>query len=352
MNKIAKLFFLILFLGSLNAYAQWNLSGTNPGEIYYNGGNIGIGTSNPEATLHIKGQLKFPTAGATMGSSAGIIGYASDFLYDDAYLNTYGFGFHGYDDGNGTHGINAYVSAYYGIDFFTGKVSRLRINRNGKVGIGTNDPQQALHVKGRMYLEGTEAYPDGKNKTYFHWKGHSLIMGTEVDKYAHNRIEIKPGGSTSGPLYSYFELFSSPAPNTHELKMRLSSEGVSFINSGKVGIGTSTPDQLLTVKGKIHSEEVIVDLNVPGPDYVFEPDYNLPSLDSIETYIKANKHLPEVPSAKEMEANGISLSEMNMVLLKKVEELTLHLIEQNKMMVEQQKEINSLKESIEALNQK
>jgi hypothetical protein len=98
--------------------------------------------------------------------------------------------------------------------------------------------------------------------------------------------------------------------------------------NGNVGIGTTNPTQKLTVKGTVYSTEVKVDLSAGAPDYVFEPTYDLKPLAEIETYIKENKHLPEVPSAKEMEANGLQLGEMNMLLLKKVEELTLHLIEQ------------------------
>jgi hypothetical protein len=99
---------------------------------------------------------------------------------------------------------------------------------------------------------------------------------------------------------------------------------------GALGIGTTTPDEALTVKGKIHTNEVRVDLNSPieqGPDYVFEPTYNLLPLSEVESYIKANKHLPEVPSAKQMEEEGLNLKEMNLLLLKKVEELTLYVIE-------------------------
>jgi hypothetical protein len=99
---------------------------------------------------------------------------------------------------------------------------------------------------------------------------------------------------------------------------------------GNVGIGTANPDQRLTVNGTIHSKEVKVDLSVPGPDYVFEKDYDLLSLTELETYINQNKHLPEVPSSKEMEKDGLNLKEMNLILLKKVEELTLHLIAQQK----------------------
>ena len=95
------------------------------------------------------------------------------------------------------------------------------------------------------------------------------------------------------------------------------------------------------MNGTIHSKEVRVDLNVPGPDYVFEEDYDLPTLKSLQSYIQENKHLPEVPSAKEMERDGIDLGVMNMLLLKKVEELTLHLIEQNE-------EVNRMKELLQS----
>ena len=115
-------------------------------------------------------------------------------------------------------------------------------------------------------------------------------------------------------------------------------------NDSKVGIGTTNPDAKLAVKGDIHAEEVIVDLTVPGPDYVFEEDYDLTSLKDIEAYIKANKRLPEIPSAKEMEEQGIDLGVMNMLLLKKIEELTLHTIAQEGKLVSE-KEVNKKQKS-------
>ncbi|HUM67180.1 MAG TPA: tail fiber protein, partial [Chitinophagaceae bacterium] len=109
------------------------------------------------------------------------------------------------------------------------------------------------------------------------------------------------------------------------------------------GIGTETPDAKLTVKGTIHTQEVKVDLNGSlAPDYVFEEGYYLLSLDDVDAYIKVNKHLPEVPSAEEMEGNGINLKEMNLLLLKKLEELTLYVIAQNKRLAEQDNRITNL----------
>ncbi|SHH21362.1 hypothetical protein SAMN04488109_3194 [Chryseolinea serpens] len=112
-------------------------------------------------------------------------------------------------------------------------------------------------------------------------------------------------------------------------------------HDGNVGIGTTAPDAKLAVKGIIHAQEVKVDLtgSVAPPDYVFENSYKLLPLTQLDTYVQKNKHLPEVPSASEMEKNGINLKEMNLVLLKKVEELTLYVIQQ-------QQEIDALKSKV------
>ena len=109
--------------------------------------------------------------------------------------------------------------------------------------------------------------------------------------------------------------------------------------TSNVGIGTNHPDSRLTVKGKIHCEEVKVDLSVPA-DYVFEKyytgdselnkDYVMPTLEEVEAYTKENKHLPEIPSAQEIKDNGLKLKEMTNLLLQKIEELTLYTIEQEK----------------------
>ncbi len=120
--------------------------------------------------------------------------------------------------------------------------------------------------------------------------------------------------------------------------------------NGKIGIGTKAPDELLTVKGVIHSQEVKVDLDgAVAPDYVFEkyytgfsrfmPTYHLLSLEELEVFLKENHHLPKVPSAEKMEEDGVSLKEMNLRLLEKIEELTLYTIQQ-------QKEIDALKEKV------
>ncbi|TKC04716.1 hypothetical protein FA048_18695 [Pedobacter polaris] len=115
-----------------------------------------------------------------------------------------------------------------------------------------------------------------------------------------------------------------------------SNSGITISDDQNVGIGTTTPKEKLSVNGKIRAHEIKVE-TANWPDYVFEDDYKIASLTEIEKYIKQNKHLPEMPSAKEVEANGLQLGEMNKLLLKKVEELTLHLIQKDKDLLETKK---------------
>lgn len=119
--------------------------------------------------------------------------------------------------------------------------------------------------------------------------------------------------------------------------------GVNYFG-GSVGIGTTTPGSYkLAVKGSIGAMRVKVS-QAEWADFVFEPGYKLPSLQELERYIKTNKHLPDVPSAKEVTSEGLDLGEMNKILLQKIEELTLHLIQQERTNTEQAARITRLEE--------
>ncbi|MFN7373290.1 MAG: hypothetical protein ACK5SK_13495, partial [Cyclobacteriaceae bacterium] len=163
---------------------------------------------------------------------------------------------------------------------------QMSIVRGGNVGIGTWAPSAKLHVTAAS-----------NNVAGFRLEAGAFSMGGSAP------FRIDAVGIVGGRL--------------------------TVAENGNVGIGSVNPNQKLTVNGTIYGREVKVDLNVPGPDYVFAKDYALMTLDQVRSYIEANGHLPEVPSAQEMETNGIHLSEMNMLLLKKVEELTLHIIQLN-----------------------
>ena len=117
-----------------------------------------------------------------------------------------------------------------------------------------------------------------------------------------------------------------------------------YYDGGKVGIGVVAPDKELTVNGMVHATEVLV--SAMGADYVFEGDYGLRSLPEVENYIKSNKHLPEIPSAEEVQQNGMELGKMGTKLLAKIEELTLYAIELQKKNIELRKIVSELKNKI------
>lgn len=118
--------------------------------------------------------------------------------------------------------------------------------------------------------------------------------------------------------------------------------GVRFMvsNTGNVGIGTTNPSYKLSVNGTIQAKEVRVETG--WADHVFDENYKLRSLEEVAAYIAANKHLPDVPSAKEVQTNGLQLAAINTIIMQKVEELTLYVIQQ-------QAEIKRLNEKIAAL---
>ncbi|GAB3909954.1 prefoldin domain-containing protein [Mucilaginibacter boryungensis] len=134
--------------------------------------------------------------------------------------------------------------------------------------------------------------------------------------------------------------------------------------SGGVAIGQyDTEGYALNVNGNIHTKEVNVNLsNWHYPDYVFKPTYRLPTLKEVDSYIAANHHLPDVPTEQQVMKNGLNLGEMNQALLKKVEELTLYLIEKDKEIDDlkqqksvsqtQQNQIDELRKQVETLLKK
>jgi len=148
------------------------------------------------------------------------------------------------------------------------------------------------------------------------------------------------------------DLVNGNEPSLSELLglQNASSDQVYF--AGKVGIKTTTPgDYDLAVNGKIRAQEIKVE-TANWPDYVFQEDYKSMPLPELKKFIETYKHLPEIPSTKEVQLSGVSLGEMNKLLVKKIEELTLMLIDQHEKSKKQGEQINKLKSEVADLKEK
>jgi len=190
---------------------------------------------------------------------------------------------------------------------------------SGSVGIGTTTPLAKLEVRGGSLLVKNLSNTEGESLPMISQSlsfGNYTTYGTSINTL-----------TESAGFNSYALQFFTQETYLAELKekMRISA-------NGNVGIGTTSPQAKLAVNGNILATEVKIKTDIAVPDYVFEPDYKLISLAEIEGYIKENKHLPEIPSAKQIKEDGLDVAAINLLLLKKIEELTLHLIEKDKMM--------------------
>lgn len=157
-----------------------------------------------------------------------------------------------------------------------------------------------------------------------------------------------PFQEVSGPAHSFKTQVDANVNSwgkTTEGTLYSLNGGLNYLN-GSLGIGTlNAGDYKLAVNGKMRVHEIRVE-TANWPDYVFEKSYSLPPLRDLEKYIAQNKRLPEIPSATEAERDGVDLGNMNRLLLKKIEELTLHLISKDKEITELKK-LNSKVEDLE-----
>jgi hypothetical protein len=265
------------------------------------------------------------------------------------------------DDHNGT----ALITTHNGLALYSNNQfsNGLSISPDGNIGIGTGTVYAGakLHVHGGAMVLGSNSIihnTDGylslgnvlanSSPTLSDWasKTTMLLNGQDYSTIGFHdsgsRVDFIRVGNGTIEL-GYDGGFGAP---------NIKFPGGIWSSAGNVGIGVSSPTEKLSVNGTVKAREIRVD-GQGAPDYVFEETYHKLSLAEVEKYVRLNKHLPEVPSAKELERDGMAVGEMNKLLLKKIEELTLHLIEHERKMNEQaevlarqQKEILELKGKI------
>jgi hypothetical protein len=196
----------------------------------------------------------------------------------------------------------------------------LLLNPNGgNVGVGTVAPSARLELN-------TGGGASNQTGLYVY---HSANTGFDVASFVSNWLDGQGG--------NLFRVGNA------------SGNAITVTSARNVGIGTTNPTQKLSVNGAVRAKEVIVDTG--WSDYVFDESYKLAALSETEAFVKAEKHLPGIPSAREVAENGISVGEMQAKLLAKIEELTLHVIAQEKIIQSQVRRMEAMEADNRMLHQ-
>ncbi|MFN8273317.1 MAG: tail fiber protein [Flavobacteriaceae bacterium] len=297
----------------------WENGNTQLMRIMSNG-FVGINTTNPTALFHTKGSVRFENL-PTITSNRYILTTDVDGNVSSQLSSSF----------SGSGITNSCGNTNFVLKNGTTDISCSNIFDNGTgVGIGTTSPTAIFHTNGSLRFENID---DKNNPT--------KILGTDISG---NVFEYNPTDLIgSHQDYDWLRPDGTLATSIDD----------NIYTNGKVGVNTNIfPSQVgdvdvssysLFVKGGILTEEVRVALSSDWADYVFDEDYQLEPLSSVEKYIQKNKHLKDVPDAEHVKKEGIELGEMNKILLLKVEELTLHLISMEKKIQALEAEIKKTK---------
>lgn len=268
-----------------------------------------------------------------IGASAPIdrLQIGSQFVYHDGGDKFFGFNVH-YSGGgkymvDGPAGLIRWDTDYGAFRFETapsgtasGSVTttpRLTIVNAGNVGLGTINPSEILHLKSngpaRIMIEADADNANESDNPQVLFKQDGGLVAATV------------GFATGSNSFAISNDWDHSDGDINLMTGGLTRFTVT--GDGSVGVGTTSPTDELEVNGTIRAKEVIVESS-PWPDYVFSPDHPKPSLEAWQDHIAEHGHLPDVPSADDVAESGVSLGQMQHVLLRKIEELTLLLIEE------------------------
>ncbi|MBX2841665.1 MAG: hypothetical protein KTR26_07830 [Flammeovirgaceae bacterium] len=286
-------------------------------------GKLGVGTNNPAAKLEVN-----------LGNGGRIF---------TGYQGKSGMSFLPVSSGSYFHIHNTSNVGVNGLQFSqgdnVGQSPIMTMLANGNVGIGTNNPTTKLYVEDDLSAH-IRAYNSQSSGQSLVDAGKSGVGHVGMIANLSGSVNYGIPNGTVGVFSTFSDLVFGTgfSNNDGTEKMRITKDG-------KVGIGTtntSNGNYKLYVKDGIRTEKVKVDVSSNWADFVFEEDYKLRSLQEVESFVKENKHLPEIPSATEVEEEGIDLGAMDAKLLQKIEELTLYMIEQDK-------KVNTLIKKVEQL---
>lgn len=203
---------------------------------------------------------------------------------------------------------------------------------NGKVGIGTTNPEANLHIAQNNI--NNQNLSLGKFTSFGQTGGSALVSLTYNSTTAN--LEVNSSYTGTGFRYGTYNDF-----NIENETSSTDFGAINFITNKKVQLAIK-PNGNASLHGKFEAKEVKVTLT-PTADFVFDEKYDLPTLEEVEKHIKEKKHLPEIASAKVMEKEGVNMGEFQIKLLQKIEELTLYSIEQNKQIKQLKNENEALK---------
>lgn len=242
------------------------------------------------------------------------------------------------------------MDRYENIVMGTAGVERMRITSSGNVGIGTTTPADVLTVITNANYSGLTI---GYNNNNYNAPGIVLTRNFNDNTYSGgiNWSSITTEDNT-GTQLARIMITRSGSSAGNKGAMLFQTGGTTntmYLDyTGNVGIGTTNPQSLLAVNGTITGKQVTI-TQTGWPDFVFKKDYPLQPLPELEKYIHQHKHLPDIPSSKEVESKGLNLGDMEKRQMRKVEELTLYQIESEKEIALLKKDVETLKEEISQL---
>lgn len=339
MKKSLILISLLSSVSFVNAQEWAGATGTTTGNIYRSG-NVGIGTTtSPSALLHVQTSTGMPflLERTSLGQNNTFrISFTSSPVAGLSYAA-------GSTIFQATNPLTSSDMVF--INGTTTSAPRIVFKSSGNLGLGTDNPTHGVHIHGKqLKISGQSG---SGNIIFGDATETNNVWGLEYNSYTAGREGLnfwKPTGNPGGSGNYYLFLH-----NNGNVGINTNNPQTNFHVNGKCLIGddnTTLPGVYrLYVQGGILTDQVKIAVrnSINWADYVFEPTYKRMSLPELDVYVKENKHLPNIPSAKEVSAEGFEVAEMTNLLLEKIEELTLYVIEQQKVISELKTEVEKLK---------